>query len=220
MVEQNGDPKPGSPRTRWVLAGAGLVVIAALVAVLLVFTGKSDSAVAGGTPAPPLTSATTSSAAVAVAQGPAAQVPSLVKLPGGGIAKLVKQELTDDGTLPIPQSLGEAAWWGADAGAAQGAMLLSGHVNWKGQKGPFDELWRVKAGQEVDVVDAVGGKWVYKISDIVTVDKSKLDQSAPQLFGQDGPHRLVLVTCGGDYVGGTEGYDENRIVTADLVSHP
>jgi sortase (surface protein transpeptidase) len=97
---------------------------------------------------------------------------------------------------------------------------LSGHVNWKGQKGPFDELWRVKGGQEVDVVDTAGGKWVYKISDIVTVDKSKLDQSAPQLFGQDGPHRLVLVTCGGDYVGGTEGYAENRIVTADLVSHP
>ena len=216
MVEQNGGPKRGSSRTRWLLGGAGLLVVAALVAALLVFTGKSDSAVAGGTPAPPPVSVTTSSAAVA----PAAQVPGVVKLPGGGTAKLVKQELTADGTLPIPQSLGEAAWWGADAGAAQGATLLSGHVNWKGQKGPFDELWRVKDGQEVDVVDTTGGKWVYRISGIVTVDKSKLDQSAPQLFGQDGPHRLVLVTCGGEYVGGTEGYDENRVVTADLVSHP
>jgi hypothetical protein len=218
MVEQIGGPKPGSSRTRWLLS-AGLLVVAALVAVLLVFTGKSDSAVAGGTPVPSSASSTQSVAAPVV-QGLQSQIPGVVTLPGGGTAKLVKQELTADGTLPIPQSLGEAAWWGADAGAAQGAMLLSGHVNWKGQKGPFDELWRVKDGQEVDVVDVTGGKWVYKISDIVTIDKSKLDQSAPQLFGQDGPHRLVLVTCGGEYVGGSEGYDENRIVSADLVSHP
>jgi hypothetical protein len=214
MVEQL--VKEPRSRTRWVLAGVGALVVAALVVVLLTFTGKSDPAVAGGTPvAPP----EPSSSAVAD-QPPAGKEPGVVKLPGGGTAKLVRQEVTGDGALPIPQSLAEAAWWGADAGAAQGATLLSGHVNWKGQKGPFDELWRVKDGQEVDVVDTDGGKWVYKIASILTVDKDKLDQQAAALFGQDGPHRLVLVTCGGDYVGGTEGYDENRIVTADLVSRP
>jgi hypothetical protein len=40
------------------------------------------------------------------------------------------------------------------------------------------------------------------------------------LFSPDGPHKLLLVTCGGEYVGGKEGYEDNRVVTASLVSRP
>jgi hypothetical protein len=38
---------------------------------------------------------------------------------------------------------------------------------------------------------------------------------AQELFGQDGAHRLVLVTCGGRWVGGHDGYEENRVVIAE-----
>lgn len=51
-------------------------------------------------------------------------------------------------------------------------------------------------------------------------NRTKLAEQAEKLFGQDGPHRLVLVTCGGEYVGGTSGYEDNRIATASLVSRP
>ncbi|WP_410583207.1 class F sortase [Amycolatopsis sp. lyj-108] len=196
----------------WVLACAAIFVVAAVVAVV-VFTGKSDPVVAAAQD-----QANTS--AVQTSEVPAGQAPGTVKLPGGGTAKLIRKELTADGTLPIPEGLDEATWWGAKLGADQGASLLSGHVNWKGKKGPFDELWRLKAGQQVDVVDTDGGKWVYKIDEIVTVHKTKLAEQAEKLFGPDGPHRLVLVTCGGEYVGGTDGYEDNRIVTASLVSRP
>jgi hypothetical protein len=151
---------------------------------------------------------------------PPGQAPGTIKLPEGGVAKLVRRELTADGTLPIPDGLDEATWWGAGLGANKGASLLSGHVNWKGKKGPFDELWRQKVGQRVDIVDAKGGKWVYEVAEIVTVHKDELASKAEKLFGQDGPHRLVLVTCGGEYVGGTDGYKDNRIVLAKLVSGP
>src|SRR5256885_10736445 len=57
-------------------------------------------------------------------------------------------------------------------------------------------------------------------SGVVTLPKETLPDQAAKWFAQDGPHRLVLVTCGGDYVGGTEGYDENRLVTATLVTRP
>jgi LPXTG-site transpeptidase (sortase) family protein len=143
-----------------------------------------------------------------------------VWLPGGGTAKLIHADVKDDGSLPIPQGLDEATWWGAKVGAAQGAALLSGHVNWKGKKGPFDELWRLKAGQEVAVADVAGGRWVYRVDEVLTVHKDNLAAQSEKLFSQDGPHRLVLVTCGGEYVGGTEGYEDNRIATASLVSRP
>ena len=197
-----------------ILIGAAIFVVAAVVAVLI-FTGTSDPVVAA---APG--QADTSTGQQAQAPADTGQAPGTVRLPGGGTAKLIRKELTADGTLPIPEGLDEATWWGAKLGADQGASLLSGHVNWKGKKGPFDELWRLKTGQQVDVVDTDGGKWVYKIGEVVTVHKTKLAEQSEKLFGPDGPHRLVLVTCGGEYVGGTDGYEDNRIVTASLVSRP
>ncbi|QXV58809.1 class F sortase [Amycolatopsis sp. TNS106] len=197
-----------------ILIGAAIFVVAAVVAVLI-FTRTSDPVVAA---APG--QADTSTGQQAQAPADTGQAPGTVRLPGGGTAKLIRKELTADGTLPIPEGLDEATWWGAKLGADQGASLLSGHVNWKGKKGPFDELWRLKTGQQVDVVDTDGGKWVYKIGEVVTVHKTKLAEQAEKLFGPDGPHRLVLVTCGGEYVGGTDGYEDNRIVTASLVSRP
>ncbi|MEV6912115.1 class F sortase [Amycolatopsis sp. NPDC051071] len=210
----SGEQPKKRSKLGWILACAGVFVVAAVVAVL-VFTGKSDPVVAAAQD-----QANTSAAEVPVGPADTGQSPGTVKLPGGGTAKLIRKELTADGTLPIPEGLDEATWWGSKLGAEQGASLLSGHVNWKGKKGPFDELWRLKTGQEVSLVDTDGGKWVYKISEVVTVHKTKLAEQSEKLFGPDGPHRLVLVTCGGEYVGGTDGYEDNRIVTASLVSRP
>ena len=64
------------------------------------------------------------------------------------------------------------------------------------------------------------GAWTYRIDAVVTVHKSALADQADQLFNPDGPHKLVLVTCGGEYVGGKQGYEDNRVVTASLVSRP
>lgn len=139
--------------------------------------------------------------------------PGTVNLPRGGTAKLVRKEVDNSGTLPIPDALDEATWWGAGIGS-DGAMLLSGHVNWKGKVGPFNELWQSKRGDVAVVADKKGHKQRYKVSDVVTLNKQKLAKHAKRLFGQQGKHRLVLVTCGGRYVGGEDGYEENRIVIA------
>ncbi|CCH28098.1 class F sortase [Actinosynnema sp. NPDC047251] len=149
---------------------------------------------------------------------PAVQAPGTVKLPQGGIATLVRKEVTADGVLPVPEGVGEATWWGVDLGAAEGATVLAGHVNWKGMTGPFDELWRSAAGQEVTVVDTAGKTFRFKISQVVTVRKDELPQRAVELFGPRGEHRLTLVTCGGRWVGGDTGYEENQVVVATPVA--
>jgi hypothetical protein len=38
-----------------------------------------------------------------------------------------------------------------------------------------------------------------------------------EFFGPRGPHRLVLVTCGGTWIGGRQGYEANRVVIAEPV---
>lgn len=203
-------------------AVSGALAVAAFAAGVIVLTWLPPTTTQAAAPPPGSLPGENAAPAVlpADAESAAQQRPGTVRLPDGATARLVRTELTDRGVLPIPRGLGDAAWWGAKLGAAQGAALLSGHVNWEGQRGPFDELWRMRDGDEVSVADAKGGRWVYRVDNVVTLPKETLPEQAAKWFGQDGPHRLVLVTCGGDYVGGTEGYDENRLVTAKLVTRP
>ncbi|RZS29640.1 sortase family protein [Herbihabitans rhizosphaerae] len=214
--EQRGN---GSNR-RWLLALVGIVLVIGLVVGGAFALGGGDDPQPAADTGPQTSTTQETTQSEAPPPPPPGQPPGTIRLPEGGTAKLVRRELTSDGTLPIPDGLDEATWWGAGLGAPKGASLLSGHVNWKGKKGPFDELWRQKVGQRVEVVDAKGAKWVYKVSEIVTVDKHELPAKAEKLFGQNGPHRLVLVTCGGEYVGGTDGYKDNRIIVAELISRP
>lgn len=146
---------------------------------------------------------------------PPPQQPGTVRLPGGGTATLVRKDLGPGGELPIPNDLGQATWWGADLDAAGGASVFAGHVNWRGATGPFAELWADRVGGDVTIVDSSGKTWRYRVSQLVTVHKNDLPARADDLFGQSGPHRVVLVTCGGRWVGGSDGYEENRVVIAD-----
>jgi Sortase domain len=84
--------------------------------------------------------------------------------------------------------------------------------------GPFDELWRSAVGQEVAVVDTSGKAFKFRVSAVVTVRKDDLPRRAVELFGPRGEHRLALVTCGGRWVGGDNGYEENRVVLATPVA--
>ncbi|PXY21230.1 class F sortase [Prauserella muralis] len=141
--------------------------------------------------------------------------PGTLALPDGGTARLVRQEVGPGAVLPVPERLGEATWWGAGLGAPSGAGVFAGHVNWNGRTGPFAELWNVRIGERITVTDAAGTVWRYAVAQIVTLHKDELPARAPELFSQSGPHRIVLVTCGGQWLGGTTGYADNRVVVAE-----
>jgi LPXTG-site transpeptidase (sortase) family protein len=160
-------------------------------------------------PAPPRPASPRASAP----PGPA-QPAGTVRLAHGGTASLVRREVGIDGVLPIPNSLLQATWWGAGLTDTTGATVLAGHVNWRGSTGPFAELWNAKVDDPVSLVDQSGTVMRYRITQIVTLHKDELPSRAPELFAQDGPHRLVLVTCGGRWIGGKEGYASNQIAIA------
>ncbi|QWF82092.1 class F sortase [Amycolatopsis sp. CA-230715] len=144
------------------------------------------------------------------------QRPGTIRLPAGGTATLVRKEIQGpNATLPIPERLDQATWWGAGLDAPNGASVFAGHVNWGGGIGPFAELWDASPGGEVVITDAAGKPWTYRVSQLITLHKDELPQRADDLFSQAGPHRVVLVTCGGKWVGGQTGYAENRVVVAD-----
>lgn len=143
--------------------------------------------------------------------------PGTVRLPEGGSATLVRREVVN-GVLPVPDGIGEATWWGAELAGKEGATVLAGHVDWKGAKGPFAELWRATGGREVSVVDSAGKQFRFKVTQVLTISKHDLPGRAVELFGPRGAHRLVLVTCGGQWVGGQSGYEANRVVIAEPIA--
>lgn len=215
--------------------GAVTVLCADLVAALIIWPPTTVVAgtaqpvsvsVAGGAPAAPAQQQTPPSPEIVPTTPPPAQAPKqpeppahqgpgTIQLPAGGSAKLVKKDLGPGAELPVPENLGEVTWWGAELTSATGASVFAGHVNWKGATGPFAELWNDQVGGAVTVVDKAGKSWQYKVSQLITLKKDELPQRADELFGQSGPHRIVLVTCGGRWVGGSTGYAENRVVIAE-----
>ncbi|MCX2732137.1 class F sortase [Saccharopolyspora sp. NFXS83] len=198
-----------------VLAGVvGLVAVVAVVAGTLLRGGADQPPPAAAPPPAEPAPVQVADLPPQPVHVPAGQPPGTVRLPQGGQAELVRKEIDRSGTLPVPDGVGEATWWGAGLDSPKGATVLAGHVNWKGAVGPFEELWDSAPDQEVTVVDDDGTEWRYRVSEIVTLSKEELPARAADLFGQGGEHRLVLVTCGGRYVGGDLGYDENRIVVA------
>lgn len=207
------------PRRRIVLLASAAAAVVVVLVGLLFFVPTDNSSTTAAAPA------TASSGPLAVDTTTTVQptgVPTTgsVHLPAGGTAQLIPAQVSKDGTMSVPDQLDQATWWGATLGAPQGATLLAGHVNWQGRTGPFAELWQDRVGQQITVVDNAGRNWVYRITQLVTVAKADLPNRAKQLYGLDGDHRLVLATCGGEFVGGAEGYDDNRFAVATLVTRP
>jgi hypothetical protein len=155
--------------------------------------------------------------AVKPAQG--AQLPNTIRLPKGGTAYLVHVQVADDGSLPIPSGVNQAVWWGTGLTAPTGATVFAGHVNWAGSIGPFAELWQDTAGAVITVRDNAGNQLRYQVTQVLTLDKSQLPQQAPMLFSASGPPRIVLATCGGEWVGGSLGYADNRVVVATPIGN-
>jgi LPXTG-site transpeptidase (sortase) family protein len=92
--------------------------------------------------------------------------------------------------------------------------VLAAHVDSKTGIGPFVRLGSARAGDTVEVW--VGSQQhAYRVTDVVRVDKKRLD--ADELFALSGPQRLHLVTCTGDYVTGS-GYTQNLVVIAERVT--
>lgn len=169
------------------------------------------SAVTGPTShpaAPPPTSA----APATPAQG--TQLPNTIRLPRGGTAYLVHVQVANDGTLPIPSGVDQAVWWGTGLNASAGATVFAGHVNWAGVTGPFAELWQDRLGAVITIRDNSGTQLRYRVTKVLTLNKSTLPKQAPALFSASGPQRIVVATCGGEWVGGTLGYADNRVMIA------
>ncbi len=130
------------------------------------------------------------------------------------------------------------SWLNSDGFAApfstHGAVIIAGHINWKGTAGALSDLseyGRDDIGKTLTVTMTDGRVRTYRISQSLTIDKAQLAAESNQgplhtaMFGQIqtyGPpgyptEELRLISCGGEYDAAAASYNSNIIIFAQPI---
>ena len=144
-------------------------------------------------------------------------VPRQIELPSGQSAA-VEPEQTVNGVLQVPDDIQHVGWWGGSAYAGDpfGSTVIAGHVDSTLQGlGFFAELLLMQVG-ELITLRSDAQALTYRVVSATLVNKDAL-ASDNQALDQRGPHRLVLITCSGQWHPEVRSYASNLVVVADPV---
>ena len=139
-------------------------------------------------------------------------IPDHLTLPGHATAA-VFPAATVDGVLRVPEDVQHVGWWDGSARAGEpfGSTVIAGHVDSATEGiGFFARLLKIKKGDTV-TLRADSHRLKYRVTSVRKVARKALATDS-QAFKQTGPHRLVLITCTGNFHRDRGGYDSNLIV--------
>jgi hypothetical protein len=122
------------------------------------------------------------------------------------------------GALALPDRPTVVGWWAAGAvpGDPAGTAVIAGHIDSAADgAGPLRRLLDLRLGDVIQVTDAAGGRHAFALTSRTTYRKRDLP---PDLFQQDGPARLALITCGGAFDRRSGSYADNVVVLAAPVT--
>ena len=199
--------------TAWTVARPGVAAGPPVASVLTIPPAPTGS-VPSGAPSPV--------AARPAAPPPVRAVvpPVRVQLPGTGIdAPLDPVGVEPDGAMTLPADVDRAGWYrfGPVPGAVEGTAVLAGHVDDEEQGlGVLAALRTVQPGAEVLVTDGAGAVTAWRVVGRELIEKPAVPLTT--LFGRTGPPRLVLLTCGGEFLPELRSYRDNLVVVAEPAS--
>jgi hypothetical protein len=124
---------------------------------------------------------------------------------------------TVDRVLEIPPRPWDVGWWedGVGLGSPQGTVVLVARLDSAEYgKGPFRNAVTLPPGARMTLTGP-GIASAYQVAPVETCSKEVLPYE--ELFAQDGPGRVVPVTCGGTYRS-SAGWDSDVVVTLTPVS--
>ncbi|GIG36710.1 class F sortase [Cellulomonas pakistanensis] len=233
-------PDPRSRRRP--LGAAGLLTLAVVVLGLAaagvagLLTGSARQDAVEVVSSPPTPSATPSptdpppaAAAPAVPVAPATPPPAAAPSPTAPVRVAIAGRdvevpvdpvgVAPDGQMEIPPLAERGGWYrfGADPGDDAGTTVVAAHVDSiaSGGAGPFARLVDVRPGDSVEVTLADGSTRAYAVDAVTRFPKD--EARWPDVFTRDGPPRLALVTCGGEFDRASRHYVDNVLVTATPV---
>jgi Sortase domain len=144
--------------------------------------------------------------------------PTLLTIPSLDVRATVVEVLNaDDGSIATPDGdpVRTTGWYarGATPGEA-GTAVIVGHVDTADEPAVFARLSEARKGTVVDVARQDSGTVRFVVNAVRAYPKTAFP--AGEVFANGDRPRLVLVTCGGEWLGGDIGYAENVIAFATL----
>ena len=121
----------------------------------------------------------------------------------------------EDGSVEIPDDVSRVGWYrfGADPAQRQGSTVIVGHRDGFDQgRGAFYSISALDVGDTIDVTLEDGSDREYEVVAREVIAKEILPTS--DLFAEEGPERLTLISCIGYFDRSADGYRENVVVTA------
>lgn len=152
--------------------------------------------------------------AAGVPERSAHPAPVGLRMPSIGLdtTTVVSVGVEDDGEFEVPPA-DQVGWYRhGPAPGQQGSAVLAAHIAAEGVDGAFRDLDQLDAGDRFEVLDEAGGSQQYEVVGLGEFEKTRLPFE--ELFAKDGPPRLVLITCGGDFNPSLRSYESNVVAFA------
>lgn len=148
-------------------------------------------------------------------------VPVRLRIPSLGIQGDVRPVgMSDATTMQVPEDIAVVGWFDRSVLpiAEVGHTVLVGHRDGAiDPNGVFRRLGEIGEGDAITVRDHSGRRIDYEVTRVDVLHDEVFAQMAPRIFQTSGPHRLVLITCGGAYDGEKGGYQANVVVMAERI---
>lgn len=124
----------------------------------------------------------------------------------------------DDGSVEIPEDIARVGWYrfGAGPGQGGGSTVIVGHRDGRDEgPGAFYSISALEPGDLIELTLADGSARSYEVVSREAIDRELLPSD--DVFDEDGPERLTLISCIGYFDRENGGYQQNVVVTASPV---
>ena len=155
---------------------------------------------------------------LAAGTDPDEPIPVSVHIPDLSVkSDVVPVGVDAENSVVVPDDIQEIGWYAFAAGPmdSQGSVVLVGHRDGVvSGRGAFYGIDQLKPGDPVILRTSDGSRIKFVVEDAQSVSRERFAELAPEIFSSIGNKRLILITCGGEYVKSAGGYQENVLVTA------
>jgi sortase (surface protein transpeptidase) len=151
-------------------------------------------------------------------EGPAAALPVLLSIPTlDVVAQVLPTNVSNAGVVEVPADVSTVGWvvTSSTPGDPRGAAMVVGHRDGAGGlDGALYDLGQLSRGDVVTVLNADGITLEYVVVAREILSRSQFASQAESYSSTGGDPRLTIVTCGGEYIKSSGGYQSNVVITA------